>query len=411
MALRHNPAEIMPLFQRLDRDTDSFLNRRPVLVIEYTDPEEGFRGWFARHDTGSRLCAGGMRVQQGLDRDHVEQMARNMALKMRIAAINVNGAKCGIDYDPAAPGKVAAMRRFLSHIRPYVETCYSLGPDLNVDMATLENCVSAVGLPSPKIAVARAQGWSTEYFLERSRILDLPALGDWSLGRLRAGFGVAAAVLATIDWLGLPPETVRISIQGFGQLARAAGFTLHGRGLRLTGISDIRHSFVCTGRELPLASLLASGPACLLPKSAPTGVRQLDSEALLAQPCDILVPAAVERTITAANCHLLQCRAVVPGANLAVTREAALMLHERGILVIPDFVAGCAGSLSMQGLYGVGAHPSGADVLAHIERRMRRMVTGILDLAAGQHIPPVDAALCLCRDFTPTDNEPPYRLA
>ena len=96
----------------------------PEIVLEYTDPLEGFKGWLVIDRTVHRICAGGMRVQLGLTREHLIEMARNMTRKMLIADLRVDGAKCGIDYNPASPGKMAAVGRFLQAISPYIKDIY-----------------------------------------------------------------------------------------------------------------------------------------------------------------------------------------------------------------------------------------------------------------------------------------------
>ena len=93
-------------------------DRPPALVIDYVDPEEGFRGWLVRDTLDFGLCAGGMRVQPGLTGARLAEMARNMTRKMRISGLRVDGAKSGIDYDPHPPGKPAAMARFMAAKRP-----------------------------------------------------------------------------------------------------------------------------------------------------------------------------------------------------------------------------------------------------------------------------------------------------
>ncbi|MCK4839262.1 MAG: hypothetical protein KAS94_10705, partial [Desulfobulbaceae bacterium] len=151
----------------------------PEIVLEYTDPLEGYKGWLVIDRTAHRICAGGMRVQIGLSREHLTEMARNMTRKMRIADLRVDGAKCGIDYDPASPGKLAAVGRFLQAISPYIKTIYSMGPDLNIDMAELEATAALHAIPSVKMAIASAQGWGLDYFIERSKVLS-ETIGDFT---------------------------------------------------------------------------------------------------------------------------------------------------------------------------------------------------------------------------------------
>jgi glutamate dehydrogenase/leucine dehydrogenase len=218
--------------------TDSIPAEKPALVFEYIDPLEGFKGWFVRDRICHRLCAGGMRVQKGLSCERLIDMARNMTRKMQIANLRVDGAKSGIDYDPGAPGKTEAVARFLLAIRTYIESSYSMGPDLNMEMEELENIAQKAGIPSVKMAIACAQGWDLEYYLERSSILRHEVDGS-SVSRLRAGYGLASAVLAVLDYLEINNTQATVAIQGFGTLAKAAASRLDKAGVRIIGIADI----------------------------------------------------------------------------------------------------------------------------------------------------------------------------
>ena len=385
---------------------DLFRQEPPALAMEYTDPALGFRGWFVRHRLDHRLCAGGMRVAVGLTQAHVADMARNMTLKMRIAGLNVDGAKCGIDLDPRHPDKTAAMERFLAALAPYITTTYSLGPDLNVEMDELSAALGRLGIPSPKVAVARAQGWTTEYFGERSRLLAakvFPHEPGWTLGRLRAGYGVAAAALAVLDHLGIPPSEARVAVQGCGQVGQGAVLVLARHGVRITAAGDAEKT-VADPTGIDLRVITSAGRTGLLPEYGAC----LPREAVLAAACDLLLATAVEASITEDNAHHLRCRAVVPGANLAVTPGAARLLAAHNILVVPDFVAGCGGSLSMEGLYGPEHHPSPQAVLDHVAAKMRTLVADTITLARDQRLLPSEAAYRLCRQRPFHRELPPY---
>ena len=213
---------------------------QPAMVIEYTDPLEGFKGWLVRDRFCHQICAGGMRVQPGITRQKLIDMARNMTLKMQVAGIRVDGAKSGIDYDPDAPGKGAAITRFLQAIEPFIKCCYSMGPDLNVEMDELEKAAAKTGIPSVKMAVAGAQGWAMDYYLARSEIVQQEVEG-WSISRLRAGYGVAAAVLAMLDFIKIPHTGASVAIQGFGTLAKAAAWRLAKAGVNIVGLADMKN--------------------------------------------------------------------------------------------------------------------------------------------------------------------------
>ena len=380
----------------------------PALVFEYTDPEEGFQGWLVIDTLDHCLSAGGMRIQPGLTRERLTAMARNMTCKMRICGLRVDGAKSGIDYDPSSPGKQAAISRFIDAIRPYIVSNYSMGPDLNTTMAELDAAARGLGLPSVKMAVAMAQGWDLAYFRERYRILGLEIDG-WPLAKIRAGYGVAVAVTALLDHLAVPCGGATAAIQGFGALARAAAWGLHRKGVRIRAMADQEKCLVATsGSGLDISRLLRA-PGPLLPASGyGSNVRMAGREEVCRVPCDVLVPAAVEGTITGEVAGKLQVRAVVPGANLAVTPEADTILYRRGIIVLPDLLAGSGGSLSMEGLFAPEEHPQPVEVLAHVEQRMARLVNLTLARSRQGNMRPAGAARSICAEAVPQPGTRPY---
>jgi glutamate dehydrogenase (NAD(P)+) len=125
-------------------------------------------------------------------------------------------------------------------------------------------------------------------------------------------------------------------------------------------------------------------------------------------PCDVLIPAAVENAITEEIASRLAVRAVVPGANLAVTAAAETILNERGIVVLPDFVVGCGGSLSMEGLFGPVDHPEPSAVLDFVKHKMATLVADLLDRGKRENITPTMAALRNCSEVVFTDRQKPY---
>ena len=384
-------------------------NDSQLTVFEYTDPDEQFKGWLVIDGAKNSLCAGGMRVQPGLSREHVIAMARNMTMKMRICGLPIDGAKCGIDYQPGAPGKHAAMARFMAAIRHYIETCYSMGPDLNTNMDELEAIARDLGLPSVKMAIARAQGLDIPTFLARYDVLSHKAIGAWTLGQLRAGFGVAMAALATLKSLTIPTKGARIAVQGFGNLAKAAIVALTEAGVVITAIADAEKCIVRNpGQTLPIQEFL-DHQGTLLPTipDNPT-FRAEEKKAILTQECDLLVLAAVENVISTANANLIRAKAVIPGANLAITPDGDEALFKRGVVALPSFVAGCGGSLSMNGLFGPRQTPDPSQVLDYIASAMTSIVEKILHKSAAERINPTHAATLICQSAPPAFGQKPY---
>ena len=386
------------------------LDKKPELIVEYTDPLEGFKGWAVIHSLSHKLCAGGVRVQKGLTLDCVRDLASNMTTKMRIAGIRADGAKCGINYDPHSPGKKEALYRFIRAIRPYVLERYSLGPDLNTTMCELDDIAERLSIPAVKMAIAKAQGFDLPTFLKRYRILQQP-FGHATLGRVRAGFGLAAACQGVLEFLNIPPQEATVAIQGFGGLGSAAAYTLHEAGIKIIAIADEEKSLISTNNQsLDIKAMLPSTTNCgtgFIPSSGING-RYGDPSQIYDVKCDVFIPAAIENVITVDNADVLPIKAVVTGANLAVTQEAEKLLNDRGIIIIPDFVAGCGGSLSMDGLFGPEIEPSAKEVLTHVNKRMRRIVKKVIKRSQQDGVTTREAALRLCSEVTIYPEARPY---
>lgn len=377
-------------------------------VIEYTDPLEGFKGWLVIDGAEHEMCAGGMRVHKALTADDLRDMARNMTRKMRLWGLPINGAKSGIAYDPASPGLEDAIRRFMKAIKPNLLTSYSMGADLNTRMDMLERLARDVGIPSIKMAVSRAQGMSFEEYQARYALLDESVNGKWTLGGLRAGWGVAMAALAVLDDLGIAHGSATAAVQGFGTLAKASILALQEAGVRIVALADADKCIVDTsGSGIDVGPLLEAKGAMIppLPRDAKVAIAPRDT--VLGTACDVLMLGAVENVVTAANVDVVRARSVVSGANLAVTDDAERLLHDMGIVAMPCFVASSSAPLSMNGLFGPAVRPQPRQVLDYLKESMERMVAELLSVSRTEGITPCEAAARIVSTRSP-DRVRPY---
>jgi glutamate dehydrogenase (NAD(P)+) len=70
---------------------------------------------------------------------------------------------------------------------------------------------------------------------------------------------------------------------------------------------------------------------------------RISNEDLLYLDVDVLVPAAMENRITAANVDRVRAKAIVEGANGPTTPEADRALVDRGVIIVPDILANAGG--------------------------------------------------------------------
>lgn len=372
------------------------------VVFHYRDPVAGFTGCLAVDGRHNPLAAGGFRVQPGLRAETVADLARAMTLKQRLLGLGVDGAKCGIDFDPTDPGKPAAMRRFLRFLRPHLLTRFSMGPDMGTAWNEIECLARAEGIPSVKIAIADAQGLPREEVVHRLRLLDRDA-GGATLGQRRAGHGLAHAALAAAG--ARDGSVLRVGVQGFGTLGRATVRSLAAAGARVVAVAD-EHGALLDPGGLDVARLLALPPQT--PVAAAWPQRRAAPDAVFDASVDLLVLAACQDAMTAEQAVALPAdvRAVVVGANLGLATNVEDLLARRGVVVVPDFVGGCGGSASMAALFGPPRCPSSDEFLDRLAGSMRALVHRMLDRAAADGHGPRAAALALCDE--PCFGQIPY---
>jgi len=110
--------------------------------------------------------------------------------------------------------------------------------------------------------------------------------------------------------------------------------------------------------------------------------------------CDIWIPAARPDVIHEGNVNRLKTRLIAQGANIPVTYAAEKILHERGILNIPDFIANAGGVICAAVEYqGSGE----AAAFAMIAEKLRRNTREVLETARREQILPRDAAFAMAR--------------
>jgi glutamate dehydrogenase (NAD(P)+) len=386
-------------------DTDIARAAASMQVVRYVDPIEGFRGFLAVAGDDHRLAAGGCRVVPGLTATTVVALADAMALKQRLLGLAVDGAKAGIDYDPGTPGKREALRRFLRFLRPHLAERFSAGPDRGTTWDELEELAREEGMVSVKGAVARGQELDEHEFRRRLAVLDVEVDG-FTVAERRAGHALAAAALAICRERPASRPLVA-TVQGFGNLGRGAALSLAEAGVTIAAVSD-EHAALLHSDGLDVPALLALPPGTALTEGAAGRTRVAAREAALSTPADVLVLAACRDAVTVEQARALPARAVAVGANLGLRPSVEAVLHRRGVDVIPDFVAGCGGSASMDALFGPRLSPDARTVLSRTAAVLEELVHEVTARARPFDATPREAALALAASTVPPPPGKPY---
>ena len=292
-----------------------------------------FAGYRVQHHLSLGPTKGGIRYHPKVELGEVAALAMWMSWKCALAGLPYGGAKGGVAVDPRAltAGELERLtRRYTQELIGFI------GPQLDVpapDLGTNEQTMAWMmdtysvhaGHPVPGVVTGKPVG-----------------IGG-SLGRREAtGRGVAYLAGRAMDTLGLAAEGATAVVQGYGNVGSVAAQSLVKQGLRVVAVGDatgaIHHR---NGLDLAQLDRWVSEKRTVVgfPESEP-----LPTEELLLLPCDVLVPAAMERQITEANAARLRCRVLAEGANGPTTPEADRILEERGdVFVVPDILCNAGG--------------------------------------------------------------------
>ena len=182
-------------------------------------------------------------------------------------------------------------------------------------------------------------------------------------------------------------------VQGFGAVGRHAARFLRERGAVLVGASDSKGS-IYDSNGLDIEALVRTKAKGNSVAEVGAGEAR-DRDAVLDMECEVWIPAARPDVVTEKNAHLLRAKIVAQGANIPLTPGAEASLADRGVVVLPDFIANAGGVISA----AVEVRGGSADeAFANIERKIRANVERMLVRAHAEGVPPRQAALALAEE-------------
>ncbi|WP_031464503.1 Glu/Leu/Phe/Val family dehydrogenase [Sciscionella sediminilitoris] len=356
----------------------SIQTREPMVRLTWTDPVTGIHGYLVVHSLIAGLATGGTRMRAGCTIGEVEDLARGMAVKSAVFNLPVGGAKAGIDCDPKDPRAFEVLTRFCTAMRPWLDDHWVTAEDLGVPQHLIDEVFAQIGLEqSYHAAISRST--DSQRTLRRVHAgLNAPVPGGL-LGDVIGGYGVAQASLAVINAWEKPLERTTVAVQGVGTMGGAAAWYLHDAGAKVVALADAAGTlFHPEGLDVPTLLDTRDEYGEIDRAALPEDVRTLPREAVLATEVDVLIPAAISYAITPDNVAQVRAGAIVEAANVGTTPEAEAVLTERGVPVIPDFVANAgAAAWAWWLLLGqVGAEP--ADSFSKLRSEMLTKVAYLM---------------------------------
>jgi glutamate dehydrogenase (NAD(P)+) len=337
----------------------------PEKVVCVSDTRTGMRGVLVIDNTARGMGKGGTRMSPNVTVGEIARLARVMTWKWAGVDLFFGGAKAGIRADPNRADKEAVLRAFARALANEVPAEYVFGLDMGLSEADAAIFQDELGTRGAAVGTPTALGG-----------VPYDEMGV-------TGFGVAEAVDAAVAHRGERLAGRRVVVQGFGAVGAAAAERLVALGATVVAVSNVTGA-IHDPDGLDVAELLRAraevGDDCL---STASGARALAAGEELKLDCDVFVPAATQDVVDADAARSLKATVVVEGANLPLDVPAQKILAERGVTVVPDFIANAGGVIAAAFAMDARTSPFVArrdEIFATISEKMR----GNTDLVLGE---------------------------
>ena len=328
---------VAPYLGPLARWIDTLKRPKRTLIVDVPiHLDDGtvahFEGYRVQHNTSRGPGKGGVRFHQNVTLSEVMALSAWMSIKNAAVNVPYGGAKGGIRVDPRqlSIGELERVtRRYTSEIGIIIGPTKDIpAPDVNTNEQVMAWMMDTYSMNEGSTATGVVTGKPVD-------------LGG-SLGRREAtGRGVFTVGVEAAKHIGMDISQARVAVQGFGNVGGVAGKLFAEAGAKVVAVQDHGGSIYReSGLDVPvlLAHVARTGSVAGF-----AGADVIDNDAFWSVPCDILIPAALEGVITPDRVNRLKARLVLEGANGPTTPQADDILHDRGILVLPDVIANAGG--------------------------------------------------------------------
>ncbi len=328
---------VTPYLGELSRWVDTLTRPKRILIVDVPIlMDDGtvahFEGYRVQHNTSRGPGKGGVRFHQDVTLSEVMALSAWMSIKNAAVNVPFGGAKGGIRVDPRQLSRAElerVTRRYTSEIGLIIGPSKDIpAPDVNTNEQVMAWMMDTYSMNVGETATGVVTG----------KPIDLGG----SLGRRDAtGRGVFTVGQEAAARIGLELKGARIAVQGFGNVGSVAARLFAEAGARVVAVQDHAGTvYQEAGLDIPSLLEHVKRQGSVLDFPAAEAIPQ---DSFWDVECEILVPAALEQQITEANAGRIKARLVIEGANGPTTPAADDILHERGVLVLPDVIANAGG--------------------------------------------------------------------
>lgn len=356
----------------------------PEKLIEVYDSKVPLHGFLVIDNTSLGPAKGGLRITPTVTLEEIAALARVMTHKCALAELPFGGGKSGVRADLkkiSTEVKFELIRSFAKAIKPFCPKFYIAGPDVGTGEAEMAEFVKANG------SLKAATGKPADMCVAPGVKCGIPhEFGS-------TGFGLAHATKVAVEFQNYSINGKTMAVAGFGNVGTFAASFLSDWGAKIVAVSDSTGT-IYNLRGVNIQKLLR------VKKEKGSVIKYQDGEVLSEEeifelPVDIIIPAAMSNVITRENVHQIKASIIIEGANLPVTEEAEEILHQNGVLVVPDFVANAGGVISSYAEYR-GYNPT--QMFEQVKRKLVKNTKLVLEKAKKEKISPRKAALKIAFD-------------
>ena len=323
---------------RLDDSTRRVLRnaKRQLIVSIPVKMDDGavhvFEGYRVQHNIARGPAKGGIRYHPNVTLDEVRALAAWMTWKCATVGIPYGGGKGGVICDPRSmtPGELERLtRRYAFEIAPII------GPDRDIPAPDVYTNEQTMAWVMDTISMVRGH-------TELGVVTGKPVALGGSEGRGEAtARGCLYVLREACRVRGVSLAGARVAVHGFGNAGANVARLVAADGARVVAVCDTRGG-VYNEHGLDVAAVLRHkkerGSVAGLP-----GAEAVTGEEVLAADCDILLPSALENSITLSNVRGVKAKIIAELASGPVTPGADRALEDRGVFLLPDILANAGG--------------------------------------------------------------------
>ena len=325
-------------FLDLDSSTRQVLsNTKRQLIVSIPVKMDGgdvqvFEGYRVQHNIARGPAKGGIRYHPNVTLDEVKALASWMTWKCATVGIPYGGGKGGVICDPKSlsQGELERLtRRYAFEIAPII------GPDRDIPAPDVYTDEQTMAWIMDTISMVRGH---TDLGVVTGKPISLGG----SQGRAEAtARGCLYALRGACRAKGIDLRGARVAVHGFGNAGANIARLVAADGARVVAAGDSRAGVYSeTGIDVQAALHHKARTKSL---AGLPGTKEISPDDIIGVDCDILLPAALENTITQANVGQVKAKIIAELANGPTTPGADDVLYNQGVFLVPDILANAGG--------------------------------------------------------------------